>query len=171
MACKDSVAILYMFDLTSRCTLNRYKFSQLKFSILFSLFLSGFWFLRCNCSVISWYHQARKWNQVLTFDSLLCFSSSFPLIFFSLSRLFLLLQNAIPVLIGTKFDDFIQLPIDLQWTVASQVNFSTSIHNFKVVMTIEPNVGGWESVITNGTTWVFICLTRLYGLGPALLNL
>ncbi|XP_059597205.1 uncharacterized protein LOC100244716 isoform X1 [Vitis vinifera] len=125
MACKDSVAILYMFDLTSRCTLN---------------------------SVISWYHQARKWNQVLTFDSLLCFSSSFRLTFFSLSRLFLLLQNAIPVLIGTKFDDFIQLPIDLQWTVASQVNFSTSIHNFKVVMTIEPNVGGWESVITNGMT-------------------
>lgn len=26
MACKDSVAIMYMFDLTSRCTLNRYKF-------------------------------------------------------------------------------------------------------------------------------------------------
>lgn len=31
-------------------------------------------------------------------------------------------QTAIPVLIGTKFDDFIQLPIDLQWTIASQVN-------------------------------------------------
>ena len=32
------------------------------------------------------------------------------------------LQTAIPVLIGTKFDDFIQLPIDLQWTIASEVN-------------------------------------------------
>lgn len=31
------------------------------------------------------------------------------------------LQAAIPILIGTKFDDFIQLPIDLQWTIASQV--------------------------------------------------
>ncbi|XVF43392.1 hypothetical protein PTKIN_Ptkin02bG0036500 [Pterospermum kingtungense] len=65
LACKDSVAILFMFDLTSRCTLN---------------------------NVISWYQEARKWN-----------------------------QTAIPILIGTKFDDFIQLPIDLQWTIASQV--------------------------------------------------
>jgi Rab family protein len=38
VACKDSVAILFMFDLTSRCTLN---------------------------SVISWYQQARKSNQVI----------------------------------------------------------------------------------------------------------
>ncbi|KAF5949999.1 hypothetical protein HYC85_011992 [Camellia sinensis] len=29
-------------------------------------------------------------------------------------------QTAIPVLIGTKFDDFVQLPIDVQWTIASQ---------------------------------------------------
>ncbi|CAF2153634.1 hypothetical protein BRARA_A02757 [Brassica rapa] len=64
MACKDSVAILFMFDLTSRCTLN---------------------------SVIGWYQQARKYN-----------------------------QTAIPVMVGTKFDEFIQLPIDLQWTIASQ---------------------------------------------------
>lgn len=63
-ACKDSVAMLFMFDLTSRCTLN---------------------------SVIKWYEQARKWN-----------------------------QTAIPVIVGTKFDDFVQLPIDLQWTIASQ---------------------------------------------------
>ncbi|XP_027347238.1 septum-promoting GTP-binding protein 1 isoform X2 [Abrus precatorius] len=66
MACTDSVAILIMFDLTSRCTLN---------------------------SVLGWYKEARKWN-----------------------------QTAIPVLIGTKFDDFIQLPIDLQWTIASQAD-------------------------------------------------
>ncbi|XP_022637568.1 septum-promoting GTP-binding protein 1 isoform X2 [Vigna radiata var. radiata] len=36
MACKDAVAILIMFDLTSRCTLN---------------------------SVVGWYSEARKWNQ------------------------------------------------------------------------------------------------------------
>lgn len=86
-ACKDSVAILIMFDLTSRCTLN---------------------------SVIKWYKQARKWN-----------------------------QTAIPILIGTKFDDFIQLPIDLQWTIASQARsyakalnatlfFSSATYNINV---------------------------------------
>ncbi|KAE8667328.1 Ras-related small GTP-binding family protein isoform 2 [Hibiscus syriacus] len=64
IACKDSVAILFMFDLTSRCTLN---------------------------SVVGWYSQARKWN-----------------------------QKAIPVLIGTKFDDFVKLPPDLQWTIVTQ---------------------------------------------------
>lgn len=86
-ACTDSVAILIMFDLTSRCTLN---------------------------SVPRWYKEARKWN-----------------------------QTAIPVLIGTKFDDFIQLPIDLQWTIASQARtyakainatlfFSSATYNINV---------------------------------------
>ncbi|KAM7251614.1 hypothetical protein ACFE04_023497 [Oxalis oulophora] len=64
IACKDAVAILFMFDLTSRCTLN---------------------------SVVGWYNEARKWN-----------------------------QTAIPILIGTKFDDFVKLPPDLQWTIATQ---------------------------------------------------
>ncbi|KAL0443403.1 UNVERIFIED_CONTAM: Septum-promoting GTP-binding protein 1 [Sesamum latifolium] len=63
IACKD--AILYMFDLTSRCTLN---------------------------NVVGWYEEARKWN-----------------------------QTAIPILIGTKFDDFVQLPQDIQWTIINQV--------------------------------------------------
>ncbi|KAJ4849539.1 hypothetical protein Tsubulata_033925 [Turnera subulata] len=36
IACKDSVAILFMFELTSRCTLN---------------------------SAVEWYSQARKWNK------------------------------------------------------------------------------------------------------------
>ncbi|KAF7823132.1 septum-promoting GTP-binding protein 1-like [Senna tora] len=87
MACKDAVAILIMFDLTSRCTLN---------------------------SVFGWYKEARKWN-----------------------------QSAIPVLVGTKFDDFIQLPIDLQWTIASQARayakalnatlfFSSATYNINV---------------------------------------
>ncbi|TYI46356.1 hypothetical protein E1A91_D13G101800v1 [Gossypium mustelinum] len=65
-------------------------------------------------SVISWYQEARKWN-----------------------------QTAILIMIGTKFDDFIQLPIDLQWTIASQarayakalnatVFFSSATYNINV---------------------------------------
>ncbi|KAK9053346.1 hypothetical protein SSX86_029979 [Deinandra increscens subsp. villosa] len=63
-ACKDSVAILFMFDLTSRRTLN---------------------------SVINWHQQARNYN-----------------------------QTAIPVMVGSKFDEFVQLPLDIQWTIASE---------------------------------------------------
>ncbi|KAM7498855.1 hypothetical protein LguiA_023269 [Lonicera macranthoides] len=87
IACKDAVAILFMFDLTSRCTLN---------------------------SVIGWYCEARKWN-----------------------------QTAIPILIGTKFDDFVRLPPDLQWTIITQARayakamkgtlfFSSATHNINV---------------------------------------
>uniref|UniRef100_A0A803LYF2 Septum-promoting GTP-binding protein 1 n=2 Tax=Chenopodium quinoa TaxID=63459 RepID=A0A803LYF2_CHEQI len=87
IACKDAVAILFMFDLTSRCTLN---------------------------SVIGWYNQARKWN-----------------------------KTAIPILIGTKFDDFVRLPPDLQWTIVTQARayakamdatlfFSSATHNINV---------------------------------------
>ncbi|KAM7271499.1 hypothetical protein ACFE04_030713 [Oxalis oulophora] len=87
LACKDSVAILFMFDLTSRCTLK---------------------------NAITWYQQARKCN-----------------------------PNAIPILVGTKFDEFIQLPIDLQWTIASQARgyakalnaplfFSSAAYNINV---------------------------------------
>ncbi|KAJ7960723.1 septum-promoting GTP-binding protein 1-like [Quillaja saponaria] len=87
LACKDAVAILFMFDLTSRCTLN---------------------------SVIEWYGEARKWN-----------------------------QTAIPILIGTKFDDFVKLPPDLQWTIVTQARayaramkatlfFSSATHNINV---------------------------------------
>ncbi|KAJ1389589.1 Small GTPase superfamily [Sesbania bispinosa] len=87
MACKDAVAILIMFDLTSRCTLN---------------------------NVVGWYSEARKWN-----------------------------QTAIPILIGTKFDDFVRLPPDLQWTIVTQARayarvmkatlfFSSATHNINV---------------------------------------
>lgn len=87
LACKDAVAILFMFDLTSRCTLN---------------------------SVTEWYNQARKWN-----------------------------QTAIPILIGTKFDDFVRLPHNLQWTIVTQARayakamkatlfFSSAKHNINV---------------------------------------
>ncbi|KAF8409528.1 hypothetical protein HHK36_005605 [Tetracentron sinense] len=87
VACKDAEAILFMFDLTSRCTLN---------------------------SIIGWHRQARKWNQM-----------------------------AIPIIIGTKFDDFVQLPLDMQWTIVSQARmytkamkatlfFSSATHNINV---------------------------------------
>ncbi|CAL1354313.1 unnamed protein product [Linum trigynum] len=87
IACKDAVAILFMFDLTSRCTLD---------------------------SVAGWYSEARKWN-----------------------------QTAIPILIGTKFDDFVRLPPNLQWTIATQARayaramkaalfFSSAKHNINV---------------------------------------
>ncbi|KAI3936346.1 hypothetical protein MKW92_017886 [Papaver armeniacum] len=65
-------------------------------------------------SVIGWYQQARKYN-----------------------------QTAIPVLIGTKFDDFVQLPLAMQWTIVSQARtyaqamqatlfFSSSTHNINI---------------------------------------
>lgn len=87
IACKDAVAILFMFDLTSRCTLN---------------------------SVVEWYSEARRWN-----------------------------QTAIPILVGTKFDNFVQLPPDLQWTIVTQARgygramkaslfFSSATHNINV---------------------------------------
>ncbi|CAN6452223.1 unnamed protein product [Victoria cruziana] len=87
LACKDAAAILIMFDLTNRCTLN---------------------------SVVGWYRQARRWNRA-----------------------------AIPVLIGTKFDDFVGLPLDVQWTIVSQARtyahamkatlfFSSATHNINV---------------------------------------
>ncbi|KAI3786344.1 hypothetical protein L1987_39954 [Smallanthus sonchifolius] len=86
-ACKDAVAILFMFDLTSRRTLN---------------------------SVINWHQQARNYN-----------------------------QTAIPVMVGSKFDEFVQLPLDLQWTIASEARayakainatlfFSSSSYNINV---------------------------------------
>lgn len=87
IACKDAVAILFMFDLTSRSTLN---------------------------NVIGWYREARKWN-----------------------------KTAIPILIGTKFDDFVHLPPHIQWTVITQARtyaramratlfFSSATHNINV---------------------------------------
>ncbi|CAK9150266.1 unnamed protein product [Ilex paraguariensis] len=52
-------------------------------------------------------------------------------------------DTAIPILIGTKFDDFVQLPPDLQWTVVTQARayaramkaalfFSSATHNINV---------------------------------------
>ncbi|XP_042417762.1 septum-promoting GTP-binding protein 1-like [Zingiber officinale] len=87
IACKDAVAILIMFDLTSRCTLN---------------------------NVICWHQRARKWN-----------------------------KTAIPILIGTKFDNFAELPLEMQWMIVNQARacaramkatlfFSSTTHNINV---------------------------------------
>ncbi|CAL5419485.1 unnamed protein product [Camellia sinensis] len=64
--------------------------------------------------IVGWYQELRKWN-----------------------------QTAIPVLVGTKFDDFVQLPTDVQWTIASQARayartlnatlfFSSATYNINV---------------------------------------
>lgn len=42
------------------------------------------------------------------------------------------MQTAIPILIGTKFDDFVRLPPDLQWTIATQVKSWTSYRITKI---------------------------------------
>jgi hypothetical protein len=34
---------------------------------------------------------------------------------------FYIWQTAIPILIGTKFDDFAQLPLEMQWTIVNEV--------------------------------------------------
>lgn len=36
-------------------------------------------------------------------------------------------QTAIPILIGTKFDDFVRLPPDIQWTVITEVQIYINI--------------------------------------------
>ncbi|GJR59591.1 septum-promoting GTP-binding protein 1 [Tanacetum coccineum] len=93
--------------------------------------------------VLEWYMQARKWN-----------------------------KNAIPILIGTKFDDFVRLPPDLQWTIVTQARayakvmkatlfFSSATHNinvnkiFKFIMarlfnlpwSLQPNLNLGEPII------------------------
>ncbi|KAG1368280.1 septum-promoting GTP-binding protein 1 [Cocos nucifera] len=97
VACKDAAAILIMFDLTSRCTLNKLKYL---FCGLVENYEIGKWSLSRNLRraldlsicAIGWYQRARKWN-----------------------------KTAIPILIGTKFDDFVQLPLEMQWTIVNQM--------------------------------------------------
>ncbi|WRX14547.1 Small GTPase - like 10 [Theobroma cacao] len=124
LACKDSVAILFMFDLTSRCTLNRYDHTLSRVFILW---------LQCH-KLVSTSQEMESGIHFFTFiipllKSRVAFIPSF--------------QTAIPILIGTKFDDFIQLPIDLQWTIASQARayakalsatlfFSSATYNINV---------------------------------------
>lgn len=87
LACKDAAAILIMFDLTNRSSLN---------------------------NTTNWYRRARRWN-----------------------------TTGIPILIGTKFDDFVQLPLDMQWTIVNEARlnarvmkaalfFSSATHNINV---------------------------------------
>jgi hypothetical protein len=49
-----------------------------------------------------------------------------------LALIFLFQQTAIPILIGTKFDDFAQLPLEMQWAIVNQVS-STRLAFLKLV--------------------------------------
>ncbi|XP_074565942.1 septum-promoting GTP-binding protein 1-like [Curcuma longa] len=65
-------------------------------------------------NVLSWYQRARRWNKM-----------------------------AIPILVGTKFDEFVELPLEMQWAISNQARayaramdaplfFSSAIHNINV---------------------------------------
>ncbi|KAH0458883.1 hypothetical protein IEQ34_011697 [Dendrobium chrysotoxum] len=65
-------------------------------------------------STTNWYRRARIWN-----------------------------KTGIPILVGTKFDDFVQLPLDMQWTIVTEARvyarvmkatlfFSSTTHNINV---------------------------------------
>lgn len=131
IACKDSAAILVMFDLTNRSTLNKFVLSFLQFSesIMWNDKLLIWKLCFFLFSAIVWYQRARKWNKVQIFTytaTVLCVlklvESQLDISFF----LLLIIQAAIPILIGTKFDDFAQLPLEVQWTIVNQVWFCCS---------------------------------------------
>ncbi|KAK3445940.1 hypothetical protein EUGRSUZ_A01712 [Eucalyptus grandis] len=90
IACKDCVAILFMFDLTSRCTLN---------------------------SVISWYQQARRWNQARAYAKALNAT-----LFFS-SATYNINVNKIFKFITAKL-------FDLPWTVERNLTIGEPIIDF-----------------------------------------
>ncbi|KAG6523378.1 hypothetical protein ZIOFF_013235 [Zingiber officinale] len=121
--CKGAGAILIMFDLTNRSTLN---------------------------NTIGWFQRARNWNKVQNVP----ISAVSSLLIMALTDVFLLptiltfsflciIQTAVPVLVGTKFDEFVQLPLEMQWTIVNQARayaramkatlfFSSASHNINV---------------------------------------
>ncbi|CAL5418105.1 unnamed protein product [Camellia sinensis] len=52
------------------------------------------------------------------------------------------LKTAIPILIGTKFDDFVQLLLDLQWTIVTQQQFAqrSRVRKLQYIAELERNV-------------------------------
>ncbi|TYG90443.1 hypothetical protein ES288_A12G182500v1 [Gossypium darwinii] len=136
-ACQESVAILFMFDLTSRCTLNKYDPQPLTpFSNLY---------ISINNVFPGTSKSGSKEMESGFHFCLLLFLSYHTIVenFIFLIMQSLMMQTAIPILIGTKFDEFIQLPIDLQWTIASQARayakainatlfFSSATYNINV---------------------------------------
>ncbi|CAL5321872.1 unnamed protein product [Camellia sinensis] len=52
------------------------------------------------------------------------------------------LKTAIPILIGTKFDDFVQLLLDLQWTIVTQQQFAqrSPVRKLQYIAELERNV-------------------------------
>ena len=96
LVCNDAVAILFMFDLSRKSTLN---------------------------SVKEWYRQARGFNKVhlclffFSYKSRPPYSSPQP----SSISCSSIVQTAIPFLIGTKFDQFATFPRDEQEEITKQV--------------------------------------------------
>lgn len=79
LVCNDAVAILFMFDLTRKSTLN---------------------------SIKEWYRQGRGFN-----------------------------KTAIPFLVGTKYDHFVNFPREEQEEISNQVRVSTFPSN--IILTVE----------------------------------
>ncbi|CAL5321309.1 unnamed protein product [Camellia sinensis] len=52
------------------------------------------------------------------------------------------LKTTIPILIGTKFDDFVQLLLDLQWTIVTQQQFAqrSRVRKLQYIAELERNV-------------------------------
>ena len=97
LVCNDAVAILFMFDLSRKSTLN---------------------------SIKEWYRQARGFNKVknqpiplfLLKLSIRSHRNPFP---FANRK-----KNAIPFLVGTKYDCFANYPAEEQEEITKQVSFS-----------------------------------------------
>ncbi|CAL5409185.1 unnamed protein product [Camellia sinensis] len=59
------------------------------------------------------------------------------------------LKTAIPILIGTKFDDFVQLLLDLQWTIVTQQQFAqrSRVWKLQYIAELERNVQALQLLI------------------------
>lgn len=77
LVCNDAVAILFMFDLTRKSTLN---------------------------SIKEWYRQGRGFN-----------------------------KTAIPLLIGTKYDHFVNFPREEQEEISTQVSYLPLTHRYLLI--------------------------------------
>ncbi|KAI0795147.1 P-loop containing nucleoside triphosphate hydrolase protein [Abortiporus biennis] len=106
LVCNDAVAILFMFDLSRKSTLN---------------------------SVKEWYRQARGFNKYRReYECFGVFSlPQHPFSFFVTRCSYILFspQTAIPFLIGTKFDTFATFPRDEQEEITKQAKrFAKAMH-------------------------------------------
>lgn len=91
LVCNDAVAILFMFDLTRKSTLN---------------------------SIKEWYRQGRGFN-----------------------------KTAIPFLVGTKYDHFINFPKEEQEEISTQVGQSVSSFSLPIPGLVSDLVGRWGELM------------------------